>query len=373
LASSRRKKRPARVLFAAILLIVFYFLLFPYPLGKELVARPRWAVPVSAAGATSERGAVAEAGASAVTDPPAAVSAWQLGNRFGFVREDGQLLYSATAACAVALSSSGFVSFTRMGTDWVLQDPEGRRVAAFAVSGYPLLSSDGGRIFSVKTDLSGLTELDRGGNALWDRDFPTVITAVSVAGDLVAVGLVNGNLVLLNRGGGAVLEHAPGGSRVMVIAGVAAAADGSRIAAVSGIDPQYLVVLGKSGGGYEPVASNLLPTDFRREVRMGFSPDSRWLFVEGPSGPGLFDAEGSVLRWVNLPGALGAVSTALGGRVAAFASRQPEGLSIVLEPPRGIPVGREAVSARQVFLGTIGRQLLMGWDDMLARIDVEEM
>ena len=377
-----RKKRPARVLFAAILFIVFYFLLFPYPLGKELVAHPRWAVAIPAAGAAA--GAAAQALTATVASVPApaapaspaagpAVSSWQLGDQFGFVQEDGTLLYTGRAPYRVALSSSGFVSYTRLGTDWILQDRTGRLVAAFTVSGYPLLSPDGGRVFSVKTDLSGLSELDRGGEVLWDRDFPTLITSISVEQDLALVGLLNGTLVLLDRSGAPVLEHAPGGSRVAVIAGDAASPDGSRIAAVCGIDPQYLVVLRRTDTGYQPESRERLPTAFRREVRMGFSPDSRWVFLEGAHGPGVYDPARRSMSWLNLPGPLAAAASARFGKVAAFASLDPGGVTLALEPPGGIAVGREYFSARQVFLGSIGGQLLAGWDGTLARIDVEEL
>jgi len=360
-----RKKRPARVLFAAILFIVFYFFLFPYPLGKELVAHPRWAVAVP-----DQPPAPGEPFATAGGP---GISSWQLGDRFGFVQEDGMLLYSGRAPYRVALSSSGFVSYARLGTDWILRDRTGRLVAGFPVSGYPLLSPDGRRVFSVKTDLSGLIELDRGGGALWDRDFPTMITSISVQQDLALVGLLNGTLVLLDRAGAPVLEYAPGGSRVAVIAGDAVSPNGSRIAAVCGIDPQYLVVLRRTDTGYEAESRERLPSAFRREVRMGFSPDSRWVFLEGASGPGVYDPARRSMRWLNLPGPLAAASSARFGRVAAFASLDSGGVTLALEPPGGIAVCREHFTAGRVFLGTINGQLLAGWDGTLARIDVEEL
>ena len=44
LAFSVRKKRPARVFFVALIVIILYFALFPYPLGREIVAKPVWCV-----------------------------------------------------------------------------------------------------------------------------------------------------------------------------------------------------------------------------------------------------------------------------------------------------------------------------------------
>ena len=200
MASSVRKKRPASVLFASLLFIVFYFALFPYPLGREAVARPRWAVAVPAS-----------------TDTPSSrpgLPSWpfQLGSRFGYVQADGSVPFAGTALYRVALSATAFVSYTRLGTDWILQDSSGQRLASFSGSGYPLLGPDGNRIFNVKTDLSGIIELDKSGGTLWERDFPALMTTISLQGDSLVVGLLNGSLLLINRQGSPLVPVCTGGA-----------------------------------------------------------------------------------------------------------------------------------------------------------------
>jgi hypothetical protein len=360
-ASSLTKKRPARVLFAALLFIVFYFLLFPYPLGRELVARPRWAVPIPPAVDSSP----AEQGRPSWQ--------FQLGGRFGYVRADGSVEYAGTALYRVALSAAGFVNYTRLGTDWILQDISGRRLASFSGSGYPLLGPEGSRVFNVKADLSGIIELDQSGAALWERDFPALMTTLSIQGDSLLVGLLNGSLLLINRQGLPLFEYSPGGSRIPVILGSAMAPDNSLIAAVSGISPQFFTVLRRQGSGYAPLAPLSLPSDYRREVRMGFSPDSRFCFIEGKSGAGLFDPGAQTLRWVSLRGRLAGAAFPGHGRLAALASTEGGRAQLVIEPPAGVPVYREEFAAHEVSLGSIDGQLLLGWDGELLRIDIEAM
>ena len=360
-ASSVRKKRPALVLFASLLFSVFYFALFPYPLGREPVARPRWAVavPASADLRSSQPG----------------LPSWpfQLGSRFGYVHADGSVLFAGTALYRVALSTTAFVNYTRLGTDWILQDSSGQRLASFSGSGYPLLGPDGNRIFNVKTDLSGIIELDKSGSALWERDFPALMTTLSLQGDSLVVGLLNGSLLLINRQGSPLVQYAPGGSRIPVILGSALSADGSLVAALSGIGPQYLTVLRRQATGYAPIAAVGLATDFRREVRMGFSPDSRWLYLEGQDAAGIFDPAAASLRWVKLRGRLAGGAFAWAGRYAAVASLESGRTQLAIEPPAGIAVYREEFPAREVYLGSIENGILMGWDGLLLRIDIEAM
>jgi hypothetical protein len=377
-ASSERKKRPARVLFAALLLIVLYFMLFPYPLGRELVVRPMWAIPMpTTAGPAPQRDGA-----------PGAAAPFQLGDLFGYVQGDGTVLYAGKAPYRVALSDTGFVSYTRLGTVWILQDTTGRRVATFSGSGYPFLGPEGDRIFNVKSDLSGIIELDRNGAVVWERDFPSLMTAASPRNDLLLVGLLNGSMLLLDRKGSALFEFSPRGSRIPVIVGDAVAPDGSLLAAVSGIGPQYLTVLRRRSGAdarrsaapannalpaYAPIATLSLSSEYRREVRMSFSPDSRFLVLEGLAGAGIFDPADGALRWVSLRGTLAGVGWPGGGSLAALAARDGGLAQLAIEPPSGVMVYREEFPARELFMGTIDGQLLLGWDGELLRVDVEPM
>ena len=375
-----RKKRPARVFFVAFIVIILYFALFPYPLGREIVAKPLWSVTVTDPGAPqppnpsttsmqkqSGRSAPASDNAKTIVVP------FQLGDLFGYATADGDILHAEKALFRVALSQAGFVNYTRLGTNWILQNMRGARVLSFSGYGYPLLSNDGRRIFIVKTDLSGLIELDRAGDVAWSRDFPALLTTVSVPGDFLLVGLLNGTLLLLNSRGSPVYEHVTGGSRLPVILGAAVSADGSLIASVSGIAPQFLTVLHRQGKGFGEVAKEVLASDFRREVRVSFSPDSRYLLVEGERAVGIFDPAAPRLSWLPLPGALAEVSFPGKGRLTATAARDGSLVELRILRPFTASILKETFSAQQLFLGTIEGDLLLGMDGRLLRIGLEAL
>src|SRR5208283_1832169 len=162
---------------------------------------------------------------------------------------------------------------------------------------------------------------------------------------------------LLNGKGLPLFEYSPGGSRIAVIVGSAVAPDNSLIAAVSGIDPQVLTVFRRGSSGYASLATLRLSSDFRREIRMGFSPDSRFCFLEGMSGAGLFDPGAQTLRWVSLRGRIAGAAFPGHGRLAAFSSRDGGRAQLVIEPPAGVPIYREEFAAQEVSLGSIDGQL----------------
>ena len=343
-----KKRKPLRGVLAALPIIVAYFLLFPYPLGREVVLRARWRVRLPAADA-------AFTGAGRTVQPPAASTApFQLGDLYGFVSPDGKLASLARTPFRVALSRRGSVAYARIGGTWMLDGPSGQALASFSGDGYPLLGPDGDRIFLVKTDLTGLTELAEAGEAAWTRDFPSMLTSVAVAGDWLAAGLLNGSVSLVDRRGGVVFEQAPAGSRLPAAFGVAVTADGGRLAAVTGIDPQQLTIWRRSRGGYSPSARVPLGSEFRREVRVAFSADGRSLACEAAGAAAIVDTAGGGRSMVALPGRLTGIAF-LGpsdGRAGAWflAARDGAGAEIAAVRPPGavlarVPLGRRAAEA----------------------------
>jgi hypothetical protein len=367
LAFSVSKKRPARVFFVALIVIILYFALFPYPLGREIVARPVWSVTVP------DPSAPQPSTPPAPDSPKATAAPFQLGDLFGYVGANGDILYAEKTLFRVALSQAGFVNHTRLGTNWILQNVRGARVLGFSGYGYPLLSNDGARIFIVKSDLSGLIEVDRAGDVIWNRDFPAILTTVSVPGDYLLVGLLNGTLLLLNGRGSPVYEHVMGGSRLPVILGAAVSADGALMASVSGIAPQILTVLRRQAAGFAELAKEVLASDFRREVRLSFSPDSRYLLVEGERAAGIFDPAAERLAWLLLPGGLADVSFPGGGRLTAVAAHDGARMELQILRPFTAPILKETFTAQQLFLGTVEGDLLLALDGRLLRIGLEAL
>jgi hypothetical protein len=376
-APSVTRKRPATVFFAALFAIVLYFALFPYPLGKEIVALPSWAVRVP------QPGDIAASGSPA---GETRLARFQLGGLFGYVDASGRFAHVEKTLSQVALSDAGFVNFTRLGTDWIMYDARGARLLSFSGSGYPYLSPDTGRIFVVKSDLSGLAEIDRSGDTRWTRDFPALLTTLSVRGDYLLAGLLNGSLLFVDPQGSVIYQGAPpglprpsAGSRIPVLLGDAVTADGRRAASISGIDPQILTVFDRAGATLVQRAAVTLSSDFRREVRLSFSPDGRFLAFEGANNGGLYDPVGRRSASLPLQGQVAGIAYPGQGRLAAFVARASDGSQggappgpadlLVVMPFVG-PILRETIGAKELFVGSVDGELLLGLDGRLVRIDV---
>lgn len=369
-----RRKKSASGFFIAVVVIIPYFILFPHPVGRELVARPAWTLSLPAAESLPPGGRSPDSPAEAGRlDATQRVAAFQLGDIFGYVGPSGRLVHVEKTLFRVALSEAGFVNYTRIGSDWVLRDPAGERLFSFAGRGYPMASADGARVFVVKTDLTGLQEVDRSGEVLWNRDFPSMLTSISIEGNHLIAGLMDGSLELLDRTGAVVFTHAASGSRIPVILAAAASPDGSRLACVCGIDPQVLTVLGKKGASFAETSRTLLSAEFRKEVRLLFSPDSRYLVLEGDGAAGLADPGSRELSWTPLGGSLAGVSFLGRARAAALLARGESSWRLSIAAPLSSVLCAVSFRATAAFLGSVDGQILLGIDGRLLRVDMEAM
>lgn len=375
-----KKRSSARGALAALPLIVAYLILFPHPLGRELVLRARWRVSLPA------EGAPVAAPRPLGADEEASAAPFQLGDLYGFVTPDGTLASLARTPFRVALSRRGAVPFARIGGTWVFDGPTGRALASLSGSGYPLLSPEGERIFLVRTDLTGISELGEGGEPAWTRDVPSLLTSVAVAGDWLAAGLLNGSVAVLDRRGAVVFEGAAAGSRIAATYGVAITTDGDRLAAVTGIGPQLLTVWRRVRGGYTPSARIPLRCDFRREVRVAFAADGRSLACEEADAVAIVDAARGERSLVPLRGRLTGLAF-LGpadGRPGTWFAAARDGASaelVVVRPPGAVlaraAVGRAATAAAAaegpdgVWLGTAGDTLLVAFAGSLVGVGLE--
>ena len=358
-----QRRRSRRYLILAFALGALYPFVFPQPGGREGFFRPVWARPVS--------GAPAPAGVQGVAADPDSqrVSWFRAGHQFGFARLDGELLYTGDLLFGVALSETGFISFPRVGENFIFQDPRGRLLYVAPGYGYPVLDAGGDRLYSISTDLTEFKRLDHEGEALWSAGFFSPITALSLHLEECAVGLLDGTLKLIDREGRIAQEYAPEGSRLPVILGTALSE--GHLAVLSGIDPQRLSILERRNGTFVAAAAFNTGSDLRREARLAFTEDGRFLTFELEGGLGLLELKGMQKAELKLAGRLQAVADGPDG-LLAVAARGGAGSSLVLLRPLSSPLYSRPLGQAQVFLRFVGRRLLVGLPGRLLRVDYLE-
>jgi hypothetical protein len=76
---------------------------------------------------------------------------------------------------------------------------------------------------------------------------------------------------------------------------------------------------------------------------------------------------------VSLRGRLAGAAFAGHGRYAALAATESGRVQLVIQPGAGIAVYSERFPARELYVGNVDDGILLGWDGLLLRIDIEAM
>jgi len=351
----QKKINPGRLLLITFIVLISYFFLFPYPLGRELHLKPVWAKELRAGNFNG----------SSENEP---ITWLKMGDFFGYFNLSGDFYYVGRVFFDVALSNTGFVNFAKITENLVFIDNKGRFLFSFQSYGYPVLPDKGEGIFTVNTDLCGIRELNREGELLWQKEFATPITALSIKEDYLLIGLLEGRFELLDREGLLEFEFIPTGSRIETILGVAQMQ--RRLAVISGIDPQQLSIFEKKDQSFAPVFSRNLDTDFRREVMIDFSDDGRYLILEGPNEVSVLDMNNRSSYSLPTSGRLKNISAAN----EILITLSEVGGSTIFQVS-GLPnqqLYSELISTEDVFLRQIDEHLFLAIDGHLVRIDVLE-
>jgi hypothetical protein len=342
-----------------------YFLVAAFPLQKSLVFEPAWMRSLADAPA-----APVKDGAGKEGDRGQAPVPFKLGSRYGYFTSDGRILFAAEAAYGVALAPEGFAAYDRLSEGFTILSPRGAEIAKVAAVGYPFFAA--GRRFVIGPDQSTVSELDARGAALWSYQLRSIATAFDACPSLAVFGLMDGSIVGLDPRGKAVLDFAPGGSRIAGVYAVAASPDGRLVGAMTGADRQRLVLLEKRSAAYRVAYHRYLASNYRGPVYMAFTPDGRFLQYESPSGVGSYEVatrEQTVVP-VAPAGALG--QTIRGGSVKVLLAEADGRARLVCGAMPDRRILDAVVTGSPAFVSTSGNALYLGAGDSIARMDLVE-
>ncbi|MCL2608631.1 MAG: WD40 repeat domain-containing protein [Treponema sp.] len=341
------------------------------PVLEEPALAPRWISSLNSEGPThlSEQAP----GFDGRTLP------FAIGGRFGYVAMDGELPLNRPGSDNAWVSADRWAEFDPVPDVLTVNGADGSApVVIDNPGGYPFFLA--GRTFVMGRGQDSVSRFSDSGERLWTFDFPGIVTVVDASEELLAVGTLDGQLVVVDDSGRQVFAFEPGGSRLSLILGLALSDDGSRIGLISGLDSQRFLLLERLGGGqreYRVVYHEFVGEGFRRPVQIVFLEGDRRLVFERPGGLGIYDTALRRSSRMDIPGELVALDGS-GGRETLFAVfGRPDILQMEL---LGIRIGgidpviiiSAPFKSGEVFLGRVDERLILGNSQALVAFDLEK-
>ena len=275
------------VFFIGLILISVYYFLFPRGSGKELILTPD--------SLTSLQPTESATGLS-----PGRTLAISSGSRAGFVNDNHELINLYTSD-RMAIDDLWIAVSGDDGLD--LLEPDGRLIARIPDSSFPV--SRNGNLYLYRNDAGVLLKIDPvSGRIMWRMEYISPVTVLDGRQGRTLIGLLDGRVQLIDDSREVLLDYRPGGSRVEAIYGGALSSDGSKIALITGLDPQRFILLEERKNGFRPVAHHNTSTDFRRSVSIGFVRDDSQILYESDGYVTAVNLNGYEIQPMELSGRL---------------------------------------------------------------------
>jgi hypothetical protein len=298
---------------------------------------------------------------------------FELGGRFGYVDSQGHFALNRVREGYVSISKDLWAEYQALPESIEVRDPLNSRVMTIQNSrGYPQFLDN--RVFIINYEQTSLSLVDPAGTVQWSRDFASPLTYMDAAAGLIVTGALDGTVELLDGTGRLVFPpFEPGGSRYSVILGCRISRDGSKLAIVSGIDPQRFLLLERFGDSYKVIYHEFLPQGFRREVHLAFIDNDSRVAFERKEGLGIYTIQTRKSLFLPLDGDIYAIDGS-GNDGLLFIITAESGLRknlVVVRLPE-TKIIEAPFSSQTVFLGRQDSRIFIGGGTTMVSFELDK-
>ena len=196
-----------------------------------------------------------------------------------------------------------------------------------------------GTVISKPSDIGNPNKKIITGNKLIRNSYFSPISIYHIDNSRQLVGFLDGRIVLSDDSDRIFFEYMPAGSRIKAIYGGAVSDDQSRIALVSGLDPQRFLMLEERTDGFHLDFQYRMGTDFRHSVFIQFVSGDRFVVYEGKNGAQAVDVNSGESWELNIGNLMDVGDIDVDSGKIAFLGRNRNIISLtILTQIPGIPL-----------------------------------
>ena len=256
--------------FLPFLIFILYWILFPSEVGEEFAP-----ILLSSAEVPGD--------ITAIGGNP--VLSFSAPGNCGYIDENGDIIFSLANSSFVS-TAGGYTLALEDNGKYSIRDLKNNIIADVDIDGYPIYMDAG--LFVLSPDYRELSIYSKGGMFMVSRYFPTPVSSLDAGCGLIAVGLTNGDIHILDAKGSTVFNSKLNYSGLSCVYAVKIGRDGNKIAVIHGNKPQFLHIFSKrtsKAGDYADYYVAELNSDFFDNVFLQFSGNGK--VVAYQTGDGL--------------------------------------------------------------------------------------
>lgn len=357
---SMKKKSSFLKIFLISIALILYILTAAKPIDRGLSIIPHWTVSITPTSTTE---------LASVSDDEDLIP-FKLGQRLGYITQDGRLAYTHTFPSLASINSHQWAMYGPQAADTPVHSAHNSDLGTIALEGYPYFTEHynfvllpGGLSFAKLTD---------SGSEAWRYEGIAPITSFTSSATCVTAGYADGRLVRFNAADGTQdFAVYPQGSNYQIILGAASSDSGLYTACVSGIDEQRVVLYQFQNGQNTIIWHQYLKGNLREPTLVQFSEDEKHLYFAESTGLAVTDTV--TLQTTHIP---------LHDKIIQICELPEQNLTVVLEKGRKTwtvdiledsvnLLGSFSFESENASIHVKGNALYVGRGDTITKLEIE--
>ncbi|GHU26381.1 hypothetical protein FACS1894164_17410 [Spirochaetia bacterium] len=297
---------------------------------------------------------------------------FELGNRFGYLDAESHFTVNQIKKAYLSQSTKYWADYDAVPEAIEVMDPFGDTVCRITTKvGYPVFLD--GRIFLIAKEQNSISAVNEDGSIRWSYDFATTLTTIDARNGIVAAGLLDGAVEVLNDEGKQLFFYKPGGSRLEVILGCALSHDASKLAIISGIDQQRFLLLEWAGDTYQVNYHEFLGEGLRRAVYISFIDNDSHVIFEKNDRLIIYNVSSRSSTSVLLPGKIIELEESGTDHYLFLITANDDKKHFVALRLPGMVIFEAPFTSEHSFLARRDSRLFIGGGSTMATFEIESM
>ena len=254
------KKKRRKI--SLLVLLIFYILLAPEKENYALKILPAWSSDLKIADNADENSLIP----------------FRLKKEFGYISASGNISYINEIFYNVTQNNNYFINYSTITDNLIINKNDGSFLTNLKTDGFPFFIDE--RLFVVSANSKRISEWSIDGNDLFTFENEEEITSCDANKDIFIIGTVDGTVTIADKEKKAEKLFKPELSRINAIYGITISDNSDFIAIITGIDPQYMIIMKKKNNQYNKFYTYQFADNLRHSRYISFFNNDRYLCFE---------------------------------------------------------------------------------------------
>ena len=224
---------------------------------------------------------------------------FRLEKEFGYISDSGNIVYSNEIFYNVTQNNNYFINYSTITDNLIINRNDGTFITNLKTDGFPFFIGE--RLFVVSANSKRISEWDMDGKNLFTIENEAELISCDANKDIFVAGFVDGAVTIVDKEKKAEKLLKPELSRINAIYGITVSDDSDFIAMITGIDPQYMIIMKKKNNQYNRFFTYQFADNFRHSRYISFVNSNRYLCFESNKTFYCFDYFSKTLNKIELP------------------------------------------------------------------------